>query len=109
MSAQNLSVVTLVPRPRQPRVASMVQLTRMNGWQWCQANVRVTSMEILLSNMACSSHSYFLVGRARLIVLPLVSNTTMGPHTCLKAVCERRWLALWCALSWWRCNLAQCQ
>ena len=66
-------------------------------------------MEILLSNVACSSHSCFLVGRAKLNVLPLLSNTTMGPHLRLKAVCGRGWLALWCALPWWRCNLAQCQ
>ena len=89
MSAQNLSVVTLVPRPRQPRVALVVQLTRINGWQWCQASAGVTSMEILLSNMACSSHSCFLVGRAKLNVLPLLSNTTMGPHPRLKGVCGR--------------------
>ena len=37
-------------------------------------------MEILLSNMACSSHSCFLVGRAKLTVLPWLSSTTMGPH-----------------------------
>ena len=109
MSAQNVSVATLVPRPRQPRVASMVQLTRINGWQWCQANARVTSMEILLSNMACSSHSCFLVGRAKLTVLPWLSNTTMGPHLALKSTLGRHLPAFWCDFSWWRWNLAQCQ
>ena len=89
MSAQNVSVITLVPRPRQPRVALMVQLTRINGWQWCQASAGVTSMEILLSNMACSSHPSFLVGGARPPFLPLLSNTTMGPHPRLKVVCGR--------------------
>ena len=42
-------------------------------------------MEILLSNMACSSHPSFLVGGARPPFLPLLSNTTInGPPPTLE-------------------------
>ena len=65
-------------------------------------------MEILLSNVACNSHSC-LVGRARLTVLPCVSNTTIGPHLALKSTLGRHLPALLCDFSRWRWNLAQCQ